>query len=690
MLSAIRRQPDLRRPGRQTARLAACSALLISMVAVILLVAARSGAWAAPSIMEMDIEDLMNLKVTSMSKRPQSLQDTAAAVYVLTSEDIRRSGATTVPDALRMVPGLMVAQNSASTWSVSSRGRSFNPSFEDKLLVMIDGRSIYSALFNNVFWEYVDLPMEDIDHIEVIRGPGSSTWGANAVNGIINIITKPAVETQGVMASAIYGTTEKGTGTLRYGGTFGEANAYRVYGKYRNIGPAPYLDGGYLHDGQEGGSAGFRTDLKPDGDSTLTLQGDVFQQRAYGSQSYPDLTELTLVKLDTTSDLFTGNVLTHYTRNLSTDSNISLQAYYTVNELDDDLQHMRYENLDLDFQHQFVPRKGHVAQWGLGYRLSGFSGEPFERSMEFSTDSYSANIYSAFLQDEISFADGEWVLTLGSKFEYSDIDGLEIMPSARLLWRATEEHAFWAAVSRTVRTPSVAEEDMLFHLAVDGTSYPVPLRYSLQGNTDMESQDFLVWELGHRFTPSARFFMDTALYLTQADHLYSVSYAGTPTLSADWSYLQLTTETKNDISGTIYGAEVSATWVALPWWKLRAWYSLCEESYRFHGDGIDALKETYGHTSPTHQFFLRSSMDLPHDTELDVMGRYVSELDGLDVPDYFTMDAQLSWRPTENLELSLVGRNLVEPRHVESASGLIYGSNGALERSCFMKLRLDF
>jgi iron complex outermembrane receptor protein len=267
---------------------------------------------------------------------------------------------------------------------------------------------------------------------------------------------------------------------------------------------------------------------------------------------------------------------------------------------------------------------------------------------------------------------------------------LEIMPSARLLWRATDEHSFWGAVSRAVRTPSVAETDILYHMGVDGTTYPLPLRFSMQGNTDMESQTFQVWEFGYRFSPSSRFFLDTSIYLTQGDDLYSASFDALPTLAPDGSYLQLTSEAKNDVSTTIYGTEVSVTWVPMSQWKLRGWYSYCEEDYSFHGTGTNSLESVYGHTSPRHQFFLRSSLDLPHDTELDLMGRYVSELDGLGVPDYFTVDAQLSWRPSERFEISLVGKNLVESRHVESSSGIISGSSGAVERSCFLKLRLDY
>jgi iron complex outermembrane receptor protein len=374
--------------------------------------------------MEMSLEDLMDLTLTSVSKRAQPLRETAAAVHVLTSEDIRRSGATSIPQALRMVPGLMVGQNNASAWSIASRGRSFNPTFDNKLLVMIDGRSVYSAVFSGVFWEAFDIVMEDIDRIEVIRGPGTSVWGANAVNGIINIITKSSAETQGLMFSGLAGTDEAGTGTVRYGASFGGTGSYRIYGKYRHIRAFENLDGDELNDGVETGSAGFRTDLDIDRDTYVTLQGDITSGSSKNTVSFPDLSTATTVVPNAQAELLLANLLGRYTRTLGEDSSISLQTYYSRDDRDDLIYHVCLDTFDVDIQHQFSPWEDHIAQWGLGYRLITFDSGSDPMAVEFANNWRNDNLFSAFMQDEIFLADGVWVLTLGSKFEHNDQTGL--------------------------------------------------------------------------------------------------------------------------------------------------------------------------------------------------------------------------------------------------------------------------
>ncbi len=650
----------------------------------------------ARSLMEMSLEDLMGLTVTSISKRAQPLQETASAVHVVTGEDIRRSGATSIPEALRMVPGLMVGQNSAGTWSIAARGRNFSPTFESRLLVMIDGRSVYSPLFSNVFWESLEVVMEDIDRIEVIRGPGSSAWGANAVNGVINILTKHSADTTGTMVSTQFGTLERGSAAVRHGGRFGEGNSYRIFGKYRNLEGFKDIDGQSIHDGQELGTTGFRLDLQPTEDSTLLLLGDATSGYSRGRHSYPDLGTAGMIQADTTSDILMTNILSRYAKALDSESGISFQAYYSRDDRRSNLDNMVLEMLDLDFQHQFVPLDNHLAQWGLGYRLTSVEGEPFSRSLTFSTEELSANLFSAFVQDEISLG-RDVVLTLGSKLEYSDLAGLEFLPSLRLLWRADPEHTFWGGVSRSVRTPSIAENDVTFHLDVRQVLWPtafgamrIPMQSSIQGNDGFKAEKYLTWELGHRFIPSSRLFVDTALFLTQADSLLSAALEDFPRLSQDGTHLQLDSKIRNDISATIMGLETSATWSVRNWWTLRGWYAYCEEDYAIPGNAYPALKTIYGRISPRHQFFIRSSMDLPLGTELDIMARYVSELPGLGISDYATVDVRLGWMLTDHAELSLVGKNLIEPRHLESASTMVYGSPGAVERSVFMNLRLEF
>ena len=664
--------------------------ILAALLALILVPAGP--ARCANTYLDMSLEDLMDLTVTSVSKRAQPVQEAAAAVHVLTGEDIRRSGATSIPEALRMVPGLMVGQNAASAWSISSRGRSFNPAFDNKLLVMIDGRSVYSPVFSGVFWDSLDLVMEDIDRIEIIRGPGSSAWGANAVNGIINIITRASSETQGLMASGILGAETPGTAAVRYGGKFGEGNSYRVYGKYRNLAELETFDGDELHDGVESGVAGFRTDLTPDPASTLTVQGDMYQGISLNTLAYPDLATVQMVEDDTSSDVHIASILTRYTRDVGNSHVVTLQSYYNHDDRGSDAWQVGVDTLDLDFQHQFSPWADHVAQWGLSYRLTSEWNEKRSPAVSFAEANRRDNLYSAFLQDEITL--GDWVLTLGSKFEHNDQTGLEILPSARLLWHATPKHAFWGAASRSVRTPSIAEQDATYNTSIVPNPNPFPpaIQISMTGNSDMESETALVYELGYRFTPTPKFMVDAALFLTQADNLPSVTLDATQGYfsATPLPHWQIDSDTANNVSGTIHGAELAATWVPLNWWKIQGWYAHCEDSYEHNGDGENVFDAMYGRISPRHQFFARSSMDLPHDTELDIMGRYVSELPGLNIPDYGTVDIRLGWRPQRNVEIALVGKNLIESRHLEAASDIVYGSTGTVGRCAFLKLRVDF
>jgi len=656
---------------------------------IILLLCWNTAVFADNSYMDMSLEELMDVTLTSMSKRVQSLQNTAAAVTVLSCEDIRRSGATTIPDALRMVPGLMIAQGAAGEWAISSRGRSYNPTFDNKLLILIDGRSVYSPLYGGVFWESLDIVMEDIERIEVIRGPGSSIWGANAIQGVINIITKSSQDSQGLMVSALYGTKENGTGTVRYGGKLSDRNTYRVYGKYRNQEGFETLNGDELHDGVESGQAGFRMDLQPDTTSTLMVQGDIYSGLTSGNVLYPELAPLpSMVQRHNDSEVMNADILGRYEHNLGDDSSYSFQTYYSHESRDADAWSVNFDTIDLDFQYQFSPLKNHIAQWGLGYRLVMGDFDTYDMGVSLSDNSYEDNLFSAFVQDEITL--GDWTLTLGSKFQHNDQTGFEYLPGGRLLWHAQPGHTLWAAVSRAVRTPSIIEQHGILHNAL-ASIYGNPAQISLYGSKDVEAETAMVYEMGYRYAPSKTFSLDTSVFLTKTDNMVAASLNRASTTPLLLGYIiPMEFVVDNEIAGTIYGVEVDATWKPFRWWKLQGWYSYCEDKYDYNGNSEDYFASFYGHISPHHQFFIRSSFDMPYNTEFDVMGRYTSELPGLDVSDYVSMDARIAWRPQEHVELSLVGRNLLESRHQESSTSLVYGDSGALERSVFMKLQLDF
>jgi iron complex outermembrane receptor protein len=641
--------------------------------------------------MEMSLEELMNITVTSMSKRAQSLQDTAAAVTVITGDDLRRTGALNMAEALRMVPGFTVGQLDSSTWCVSSRGRGYNPNYENKLLFLVDGRSRYCSGFGGVVWDSFDLMLEDVDRVEVIRGPGTSIWGSNAVNGVINIITKSSADTQGLLAGVTYGTLERGTFSLRHGGAFTPENTWRVFAKHRSVDDLQNMDGRKVPTNLDTTSLGFRADTEPTPDSQFMLQGGAVLVQTTDTTFRPDLT-LGTATYKSESDLADLHIQASWTQKLDDTTSWTLQGFISRFKTDTPGVYDYTEDMaDLDFQYQFEPWAGHTAQWGLGVRHVGNRAKT-EHQLLVLEGSRSDTLFSAFIQDEIAFDDRRLLLTLGSKFEHNEQTGLEILPHARLLWRPTENHSFWTAVSRPVRIPSLVDRVVTYHLDVRHLPNGLPVRSSFQGNSDTDAERVLVWELGHRYSPSSSFFLDTAFFATWSDNLFSVGLdPSTGSLQMEpVPHLQITGDAKNKMRGQTHGLEISANWTPLSWWRLHAWYAYLEEDYHYTGDGLNAFEGVYGKTSPRHQVYFRSSMDLPYNTELDVMTRYVSELPGLNIPDYVAVDARLGWKPTNNTEIALVGKNLLSPRHEEITSPMIFNDSLAVERSCYLKFTINF
>ncbi|WP_269719594.1 TonB-dependent receptor plug domain-containing protein [Desulforapulum autotrophicum] len=407
---------------------------------------------------QFSIEQLMEVQVTSVAKKSQGLSDSAAAIFVITNEDLRRSGVTNIPDALRMVPGMNVARIDSNKWAVNSRG--FNGRFSAQLLVMIDGRSVYTPTFSGVYWEVNDVLLEDVDRIEVIRGPGATLWGANAVNGVINIITKSAKETQGGFVSAGAGNVEKTMAGFRYGGTTGKDITWRIYAKQNSRGAFEHLSGGDGNDDWKTTRTGFRMDSDLTARDNLTVQGDVYQ-----GEINQDLFLISPTTPDSFMDTFPvetsvsgGNLLSRWERTLSSTSDLSLQVYYDTSRRTEDWINEDRDNVDIDFQHRFAPGARHEIIWGARYR---YTQDDFSTSdkidtaiVQLDSDSRCDQLYSAFIRDEILFLDNRLHLTLGSKFEHNDYSGFEIQPSARVMWSMNPSHKFWGAVSRAVRTPS--------------------------------------------------------------------------------------------------------------------------------------------------------------------------------------------------------------------------------------------
>jgi len=682
------------RAGLHPAALVALSRLLLVVIGLLPLFSNGVCAALPPvDLTELSLEDLMNIRVTSTSRRPQSVAESAAAVFVITQEDIRRSGVTSIPEALRMVPGVQVARIDANKWAISARG--FNGRFANKLLVMIDGRSVYTPLYSGVLWDAQDTVLEDIERIEVVRGPGASLWGANAVNGVINIVTKRARDTQGGLFVAGGGTEEQGFSTLRHGGQIGGDTYYRAYFKYFNRDSQEFIDGGDAADDWQVGRAGFRLDWEPDGPDAVTVQGDIYRGVVGTTGRQFSLTAPFSRTVDTDDDIFGANLLTRWTHDFEDGSDMALQIYYDLVSGDELGIQLREQTFDIDFQHHFRVGDRNDVIWGLGYRMvSAAFDDSFTVALD--DDHRTDHLVSAFVQDEIALVEDELRLTLGSKFEYNSYTDFEIQPTARLLWTPDGRQSVWLAASRATRTPSQAEDSIALNSVLGPTDpnnpFPFPLQLSVLGNESLRSEDVISFEVGYRVRPNDDLSFDFAAFYNIYDHLASVEArpplqvilpCPTPPLCI------LGNSQFDDLgSGESYGFEAAAEWRPESWWRLQGAYTYLHldldhdgaAGFTVHSEGRD----------PTHQLSLRSSFDLGEDWELDFWGRYVSELPERGVDSYFTFDMRVGWRPVDGVELAIVGQNLVSDDQLEFTPELVDTTPTEVQRLVYGKVTVNF
>jgi len=620
----------------------ACTALLCAS-------AARAAEPEDVDLLNLSIEDLMQVEVTTVSKRAQPLSSAPAAITVITSEDIRRSGMTNVPDLLRMVPGLSVASIDANTWAITARG--FNSQFANKLLVMIDGRSVYTPLFSGVYWDVQDLLLEDIDRIEVVRGPGGTLWGANAVNGVINIITKDAAQTQGILATGLGGTLDRVQGGVRYGGALTEKAHYRAYVKYLDRDDFDDRAGFDAHDSWDAARGGIRTDWNPTDADSITIQGDYYSG---------ETSETTLLQSQSETDIRGGNAIASWTHTLSEDSNLQLRAWYDRTERDGDLLREDRDTFDVELQHRLHPFARHDVVWGAGYRLTADEIDNSD-AIQFSPESRNVQLANAFVQDEISVIEDLLSLTLGTKLEYNDYTDFEILPNARALLTPWERHSFWLAVSRAVRAPSRAENDV----ALLTPSPALPANFlQLQGDSSFDSEKVLAFELGYRAQPLTSLSFDVAAYYNVYNDVRSLE-PGAPILNFPGPGLvTVPLVAENELDARGYGVELSSAWRVVEFWRLDAGYTLMLLDIE-QQNSLDPTAPGQEKDTPAHQFHVRSRVDLPWHFEVDTAVYWVDNVSNQNVRDYARLDARLGWHPLPSLELSLAGQNLAERRHDE-------------------------
>ena len=629
---------------------------------------------------ELSIEDLMNLEVTTVSKKAQKRSDTAAAVFVITQSDIQRSGAASIPEALRMVPGVEVARIDASKWAITVRG--FNGRFANKLLVLMDGRALYTPAFSGVFWHMQDTLLEDIDRIEVIRGPGASLWGANAVNGVINIITKKAGDSQGTYLSTGGGTEERFFAGARYGGRLDENLFYRMYAKYFDRDNAVDADGDKTADHWDGLRGGFRMDWEATGHDTMTLQGDIFDGQDGETITTSSLNPPYSITSDEENGYFGGNLLGRWMHRFSSTSETVLQLYYDRLERTSEILDVYQNTFDIDFQHRFQLGTRNQMMWGFGYR---FVRDDFNNSFSTSIipDSRDLDLVSAFVQDEIQLIPDRLGLILGSKFEHNDFTGFEVQPSGRLVWKPVEKQTLWGAISRAVRTPSRGEHGTFINSRVippDGLYPGSPAQpVTLVGNGDFDSETLIAYELGYRIQPTSRLSLDVATFYNVYDNLRTIEPTGLFSATAG-----------NEMEGDTYGVELAADFQPLNWWRLQLSYSFLEMNLSLKDASLDTTSESAEGESPQNKVSIRSMMDLPHNLELDIWFRYVDNLPTQRLDDYTTLDVRFAWKPLKWLELAVVGQNLLADHHPEFKPELIDTSPTEVQRSVYGSVTCRF
>jgi iron complex outermembrane recepter protein len=608
----------------------------------------------------LDIEELARIKVTTVARRPEAVAQASAAVAVVSREDIRRSGAATLPEALRLLPGLSAARVGTRDWAISSRGSSQQTS--NKMLVLIDGRVVYSPIFAGVFWDVQRVPLEDIDRIELIRGPGAALWGANAVNGVINVLTRTASESPGGNAALVLGTNDQAQAEVRYGTVLGRG-ALRVYGMGSTEGSSDSVGGGPEIDDWRMGQFGFRADLPQGSDETFTFQGDIYAAGGGNrlSLATPAAPFVQVVEEDLTAH--GGNLLGRWTHRFSAQSNLAVQAYvdYAARSQPASFGTIGVTTFELDLQHHLPLGRRQDVIWGLGFRritddvTGAFSVtfDPAERSV---------NLVTGFVQDEIVLVPGQVALNVGSKFEHNDYTGFELQPTGRILWTPSLSTSVWAAVSRAVRTPSRVDSDI--RLVAQVFDAPPITQVVLRGSEALEAEELVAYEGGYRTVPHERLSIDIAAFYHQYHDLRS--FLPLPPESSGGTAVVPFIVT-NNARARAAGGTAHATIRVSSWWRMRASYTYLNEEAGLEDDApAGAIAEANPGFDPRHQLGLWTSVDLPENLELDVLGRYVSRLDVEPaVEDYLQADLQLGIRVGETLRLAIIGRDLLAPRHVE-------------------------
>lgn len=627
---------------------------LLPLLLATTVIPGRALALDATDLADLSLEELAGIRVTSVSKRSEPLADAPSSVFVITGSDIRRSGVTTLPEAMRLAPNLQVARVDARNYAITARG--FNNPFENKLLVLIDGRTVYSPLFSGVFWDAQDVVLEDVERIEVISGPGATLWGANAVNGVINVITKSAQDTQGALAGAGLSKNER-HGAVRYGGALADGGHYRVYGKYATNDNTERANGTSVLTGWHRQQAGFRTDWA-NGNRRFTVHGDTYD----GALRQQGTRDIKIAGANLTGQMNTT---------LADGSNLSLQGYWDYTERNQPnafIEHLH--TFDLQLQHAIKLGEAHNVVWGAGYRLTL---DHVNNAQSFAFLPGALNMYwgNLFVQDEVALKEN-LRLTVGMKLENNNYTGVEFLPTLRLAWKPADNSLVWTSASRSVRAPSRIDRD--FFSPVNPTVVNGVPQYAVAGGPDFDSEVANVLELGYRARPLSTLSFSATVFYSRYDRLRTLE----PNRNGPGAVF------RNLAEGKARGIEMWGTWQAMPAWRLSAGLVAQRINTELKPGSLDATGATGLATSdPTHYWSVRSSYDIAQGKELDLTLRHVGALTRPAVPAYTALDIRYGWKIRRDLELSVTAQNLLDKSHAE------YGAapgRSEYDRALFLKL----
>lgn len=690
---------------RQAGRLRPSRGIRLALAFLILLVCgvppgSRAQTGGNPDLTSLSLEELMNVQLTSVLRKGESLAETPAPVTVITAEDIRRSGAISLPDLLRLVPGMDVAQIDSHSWAISARG--YNNRYAGKLLVLVDGRSVYTPLFSGVLWETQDVVIEDVERIEVIRGPGGTLWGANAVNGIINIVTKPARDTQGSLVSGLFGSEDPLQVVGRYGGHFGNSGAFRVYAKGFRRDALVWNDGSSSRDDWNSLRGGFRADWKTNQGDDWTLLGEG-SRGLTGLWAAPPLPDGTFVPQDGLKGHFnTAFLVTRWQRRPSPSVDYQFQGSFDYFDRNDGFLGERLQAVTLDFQNRLLGGKNHKIVWGLGARFA--MDRAFYLSSSFGTSVFAPEkrnypLWSAFFQDQWRLNSVN--LFLGVKLENNPFTGLEVQPSVRASWMAGPQTTLWGAVSRGIRTPSRMLTDTRVQNILQIPFPPATVITEMNGNPDLPSEVLLAYEAGFRWNTSSSFSFEAAVFYNDYDNLTSVDSAP-PEIEFTPQGLIIHNKmlTVSDVQAATKGLEVGLQWSPRPKFVFKAGVSYLKSTVTIQTGKEDDYTPNLPENDPRWQGFLQTSADLGPHLELGLTARHTGELEKSSalagpaereaIPSYTEVDLRLAWKPRKGLELALLGRNLLHDDHAEFRDTIVYTVPTRVQRSLALKLTWSF